>query len=27
VADKDIVRMTKQGLFLGDTVAEKFILE
>ena len=25
--DKDIVRMTKQGLFLGDTVAEKFILE
>ena len=27
VADRDIVRMTKQGLFLGDTVAEKFILE
>jgi len=27
VADKDIVRMTKQGLFLGDAVAEKFILE
>lgn len=27
VEDKDIVRMTKQGLFLGDTVAEKFILE
>lgn len=27
VSDKDIVRMTKQGLFLGDTVAEKFILE
>ncbi len=27
VADKDIVRMTKKGLFLGDTVAEKFILE
>lgn len=27
VEDKDIVRMTKHGLFLGDTVAEKFILE
>ena len=27
VADRDVVRMTKQGLFLGDTVAEKFILE
>ncbi len=27
VPDKDIVRMTKKGLFLGDTVAEKFILE
>lgn len=27
VLDRDIVRMTKQGLFLGDTVAEKFILE
>ena len=27
VTDRDIVRMTKQGLFLGDTVAEKFILE
>ena len=27
VPDRDIVRMTKQGLFLGDTVAEKFILE
>ncbi|KJQ58846.1 radical SAM family heme chaperone HemW [Streptococcus gordonii] len=27
VPDSDIVRMTKQGLFLGDTVAEKFILE
>ena len=27
VSDKDIIRMTKQGLFLGDTVAEKFILE
>ena len=27
VADRDIVRMTKHGLFLGDTVAEKFILE
>lgn len=25
--DKDFVRMTKKGLFLGDTVAEKFILE
>lgn len=27
VPDKDIIRMTKKGLFLGDTVAEKFILE
>lgn len=27
VEDKDVVRMTKKGLFLGDTVAEKFILE
>ena len=27
VPDRNIVRMTKQGLFLGDTVAEKFILE
>ncbi len=27
VPDRDIVRMTKEGLFLGDTVAEKFILE
>ena len=27
VPERDIVRMTKQGLFLGDTVAEKFILE
>ena len=27
VPNRDIVRMTKQGLFLGDTVAEKFILE
>ena len=27
VPDRDIVRMTKQGLFLGDKVAEKFILE
>ncbi|MCY7217925.1 radical SAM family heme chaperone HemW [Streptococcus cristatus] len=27
VPDKDMVRMTKKGLFLGDTVAEKFILE
>ena len=27
VPDRDIVRMTKQGFFLGDTVAEKFILE
>ena len=27
VPDRDIVRMTKQGLFLGDTVAEKFLLE
>lgn len=25
--DKDVIRMTKKGLFLGDTVAEKFILE
>ncbi|WP_307976645.1 radical SAM family heme chaperone HemW [uncultured Streptococcus sp.] len=25
--DKDFIRMTKKGLFLGDTVAEKFILE
>ena len=27
VPDKEVVRMTKKGLFLGDTVAEKFILE
>ncbi|MEX2785536.1 radical SAM family heme chaperone HemW [Streptococcus sp. H49] len=27
VLDKGTVRMTKKGLFLGDTVAEKFILE
>lgn len=27
VSDKDRIRMTKKGLFLGDTVAEKFILE
>ena len=25
--DGDHVRMTKRGLFLGDTVAERFILE
>lgn len=25
--DPDFIRMTKKGLFLGDTVAEKFILE
>ena len=25
--DGDSVRMTKRGLFLGDTVAERFILE
>jgi len=25
--DKDQIRMTKKGLFLGDTVAERFILE
>ena len=25
--DDDRVRMTKRGLFLGDTVAERFILE
>lgn len=25
--DGDRVRMTKTGLFLGDTVAERFILE
>ena len=25
--DGDRVRMTKKGLFLGDTVAERFILE
>ena len=25
--DSDRVRMTKRGLFLGDTVAERFILE
>ena len=25
--DGDRVRMTKRGLFLGDTVAERFILE
>ena len=27
VPDDKQVRMTKRGLFLGDTVAEKFILE
>lgn len=27
VADDKVVRMTKKGLFLGDTVAETFILE
>ena len=27
IVEKDNVRMTKKGLFLGDTVAEKFILE
>lgn len=27
VMDEDRLRMTKKGLFLGDTVAEKFILE
>ncbi|MGT2828088.1 radical SAM family heme chaperone HemW [Streptococcus himalayensis] len=27
VPDKEMVRMTQKGLFLGDTVAEKFILE
>ena len=25
--ENDQVRMTKRGLFLGDTVAERFILE
>lgn len=27
VSDDKVVRMTKKGLFLGDTVAERFILE
>ncbi|HEL0002984.1 TPA: oxygen-independent coproporphyrinogen III oxidase [Streptococcus equi subsp. zooepidemicus] len=27
VEDKDFIRMTKKGLFLGDSVAEKFILD
>lgn len=27
VSDEKVVRMTKKGLFLGDSVAEKFILE
>lgn len=27
VPDDRVVRMTKKGLFLGDTVAERFILE
>ena len=27
IVEKDNVRMTKKGLFLGDTVAERFILE
>ncbi|MCS4487465.1 radical SAM family heme chaperone HemW [Streptococcus sciuri] len=27
IVEKDTVRMTKKGLFLGDTVAEKFMLE
>ena len=27
VPDDKVVRMTKKGLFLGDTVAERFILE
>lgn len=27
VPDREVVRMTQKGLFLGDTVAEKFILE
>lgn len=27
VPDDNVVRMTKKGLFLGDTVAERFILE
>ena len=25
--EHDVVRMTKKGLFLGDTVAEKFIID
>ena len=27
VKDPEVVRMTKRGLFLGDSVAEQFILE
>lgn len=27
VPDDKVIRMTKKGLFLGDTVAERFILE
>ena len=27
VTDPEVVRMTKRGLFLGDSVAEQFILE
>ena len=27
LVEKDCIRMSKKGLFLGDTVAEKFILE
>ena len=27
VPDDKVVRMTKKGLFLGDTVTERFILE
>ena len=27
VPDDKVVRMTKKGLFLGDTVVERFILE
>ena len=27
VKDPEVVRMTKRGLFLGDSVTEQFILE
>ena len=27
VKDSEVIRMTKRGLFLGDSVAEQFILE